>query len=280
MRRKSFWQWLRDNSGAIQAIASVVGVTAIGISLWAARIELQRFQLDYGPQAELVMSGSRLKVKMNNWYVRDFRTTVIPYLQLSEKQYEKKNPQYIQLTNYYECFSVLYGQYGEYSECVDTPAGKRPRWPKMFDQLAIIFNESPQKLYPSIVCISTLEFTNAKGDFEKHYYVTEECDPGPYDFPRHYRVHEEQLAILFPQEKVIGTIDFGNAGMLGFGNPLVSRQVMNLVARHRWKQRFIEHPLTREWRLNSVLFGDVTLKELREAKVWDRTNENRYWNFR
>ncbi|MFH1443931.1 MAG: hypothetical protein ABIG34_00895 [Candidatus Peregrinibacteria bacterium] len=238
---KRLWGLLKENSGVLSLLAIVIGFLAL-------RFERSKFEYDYGYQAQLVLSGNLLHARKENDLVSNLRVRTITYLRLSDERFTSKNSQYIELKNYYVTVGCPIGY--DYRCNVDR-IDQKPLRESNVGNLEVLFNETPTKIYPTIICVSSLEYSDPKNQYQKQWYLSEACDPDTYiDVQRHYQVTKEELDEVINSENIIGSIDYSLSGPMGIADPAITRQIINLLIQKRWKERFIEPSLIRWWRTN------------------------------
>jgi len=233
--------------GFLREYYGVIGLLVLIFGFRTLLLDLRKFEYDYGPQAQLVLSGSTLYAKKNNDLVTNVRVRTTAYLQLSDERFSSENSQYIELKNYYMSSGCPIGYE---SMCNFDRIIQEPLRDNYIANLEILFNETPTKVYPTIVCVSSLEYSDPKALYHKQWYVSERCDPDwNFSFQRHYQVTEQEVGELISDENIIGSIEFSRSSSLGIADPLITRQILNILIQKRWKQRFVESFPLRQWRI-------------------------------
>ncbi len=261
------WKLLNSNSSAIQALCAIFGLILIVYGYSAYRIESRKFNLDYGKQSELTLSGSSLYAKRFNELISDIRVETTAYLRISDERFSITKPQYIKIPNYLICV----GRYLGDSICEVENILQSPRRDTAhIDDLEIIFNETPTKVWANPVCISSLEYTDPQNNRVKKNYFTENCGLNYYSWypPAHYLISDKEIAEKIPTVKVIGEIDFSKVNKLAFADPKFTKKLLTLLGKYRWHQRVTEDPQITWWR-TIHLYGNND-----NQKYLDFINEN------
>lgn len=254
IRSIKFWAWIHANSTQLQTIIAVVGILSFLFAYSSLKLEFQKFHFDYGDQISVVYNESELEVRPLNKLVSNINVKVEAYLQISDKRFSPKNPQYILLENYLS----------EKDDCSPTGCApsqfdlsadktKIPLWSQM-ENLQILFNQTPTKVYANLLCIVTIDYSDPQRRYQKEKFVLPDClskDSGYSDYSdrRLIRVTTEQLNEYLNNELIIGSVDFAKTNQFGLGSYYSTRRILNLLSKYRWHFRYLEPSSIRNYRL-------------------------------
>lgn len=283
-QRIKYWgKSFRDNSSAIQAVAAILGLSLIFYAIKSFMIEYEKFNFDYGDQISLSLSGSSLIAKANNRLITDLRVTTDVYLAISKEKYSVEGTSYYLLNNFFVCpGDISFYQYN--NRCDHTnrtfqvPAQRAMNLGGQFLSLKIIFGNSPFKStsFPFLVYISTVEYTDPKGEYRKENFFSQLLIEGTYYssneptetsiYPQHYRVTEEQLNTIFQRNEIIGSFDYAKTRPLGLAEHKLTKNLLLELSKKRWHKRFIEPSSLRRYR-TVFMFGGGDIVKWQEFKA-------------
>ncbi len=237
------WSWLNKNGTAIQSLAVLIAIATFWLSIRSVIEEQRKFNLDYGSPIRLIYSGSTLQVNSVDPVISNIDMRVDIYLQLSEKKYEIHNPIYIEVKNLLQHpFTGGKVWLRIFSE-LEMPRNKYVPVSSQISNLDYVFNETPKKLYPSLLCLITIDYSDANNNYKKEYYVSHDCINEPI------KMTEEQINRYLERTRVIGSIDYAKTNRYGFASGYFVNRMSSLLSKHVWKTHWRESSLIRDYRL-------------------------------
>jgi hypothetical protein len=165
------WAWLQRNASGLQTVAAVLGISLIGFAAIAAFFEYRAYQFEYGRQLIVSFTHGRLLVAPANKFISGIKQQTHSFITFSDKRYESSNVQYIELINYLDQCDPFYNRYCSQTALEVAPKQTAISVLAQLNSLEMLFNTTPTKLYADILCVTDIEFVDAKGVYQVEHYL-------------------------------------------------------------------------------------------------------------
>ena len=229
----------------LQVLIAFGGLILLYLGYQTVKLEIKKFQLDYGNQIQVFYSGATLYVMGTNELISDIRVKSKVYLELSEDRFGRTNPYFIEAVDIYKClypYECLSKYYNRADHRLMSVNGQ-------LISLEMLFNATPTKFYPEIVCLSTVEYSDPQRNYKKEFYYSRGCNLDDWYENFLTRVTEEEANEKINKSRIIGSFDFKRTEGFGFASYTFSRYIINRLSAYTWNKRFIEPSSLRQYRL-------------------------------